>query len=85
VRRGSCGLGIGNALERADPLAALQLFTINDARLAFEEDEKGSLTPGKLADLVVLGSNPLRTDPGEIKDIPVEMTVVGGRVAHSTL
>jgi predicted amidohydrolase YtcJ len=72
-----------NPAERVDPLTALRLFTLNGARLGFEEAEKGSLSPGKLADLVVLGADPLRVDPGEIKDIPVEQTIVGGHVVYS--
>ena len=72
-----------NRAERVDPLTALRLFTLNGARLGFEEHEKGSLTPGKLADLVVLGADPLQVDPGEIKDIPVELTIMGGRVLYS--
>ncbi len=72
-----------NPAERVDVLTALRLFTLNNARLGFEEREKGSLTPGKLADLVVLGADPLEVDPGEIKDIPIELTVVGGRVVYS--
>ena len=72
-----------NPAERVDVLTALRLFTLNNARLGFEEREKGSLTPGKLADLVVLGADPLQVDPGEIKDIPIELTVVGGRVVYS--
>lgn len=57
---------------------ALEVFTINGARLAFEEHEKGSVRTGKAADLVVLGENPLQCPPESIKDIPVEMTIVGG-------
>ena len=72
-----------NVSERVDRLTALQLFTINGARLAFQEREKGTLTPGKLADLVVLGTDPLRTDPSEIKDISVDLTVVAGQVVYS--
>jgi hypothetical protein len=59
---------------------ALAMFTIQGARLAFEEEEKGSLREGKAADLVVLGENPLRCPPAIIKDIPVEMTIVAGVV-----
>ena len=72
-----------NPAEPVDPLTAQRFFTLNNARLGFEEHEKGSLTPGKLADLVVLGADPLQVDPGEIKDIPVELTIVGGRVVYS--
>jgi len=50
------------------------------AYASFEENIKGSITPGKLGDLVVLGDDPRRVSPDEIKDIPVEMTVVGGEI-----
>ncbi len=60
---------------------ALRLFTQNGARSAFEEQEKGSLTPGKLADLVVLSGDPLALREEEIKDIKVMMTIINGKVA----
>jgi len=72
-----------NPAERVDVLTALRLFTENAARIGFEENDKGTLTPGKLADLVVLGENPLRVSADELKDIPVEMTVVGGEVVFA--
>lgn len=61
---------------------ALYMFTLGGAFAAGEEGEKGSLAAGKLADLVVLGRDPLTVPPDEIAAIPVEMTVVGGRIAH---
>ena len=62
---------------------AIYLYTMASAYASFEENLKGSITAGKLADLVVLGEDPRRVDPDEIKDIPVEMTVVGGEIRHS--
>ncbi len=60
---------------------ALSLFTLGGAYAAFEENDKGSIEPGKLGDLVVLDRDPTAI-PGEaLKDLRVEMTVVGGRVA----
>jgi predicted amidohydrolase YtcJ len=61
---------------------AIGLYTMASAYASFEENLKGSITPGKLADLVVLGEDPRRVDPDEIKDIPVEMTIVGGRIKY---
>jgi len=58
---------------------ALRVCTLNGAYASFEEHEKGSLEPGKLADLVVLGRNPLAEDPFSLITIPVERTMVGGR------
>ena len=57
---------------------ALKIYTINGAYASFEENLKGSIEVGKLADLVVLRDDPTRVDPMGIKDIPVERTIVGG-------
>ncbi len=59
---------------------AIQAYTLNTAFAAFEEDIKGSITVGKLADFVVLSDNLLTMDPDGIKDVTVLMTVVGGEV-----
>jgi predicted amidohydrolase YtcJ len=48
---------------------------------SFDEDVKGTIAVGKLADFALLNANPLRVSQDEIKDIKVEMTVVNGRVA----
>lgn len=68
--------------EKLDALTAVRLFTADAAYGAFEEHVKGSLEPGKLADLVVLDHAPDRVPAHEIKDLKVEMTIVGGRVVH---
>ncbi|MGI9308346.1 MAG: amidohydrolase [Gammaproteobacteria bacterium] len=65
--------------------AALRAITINAARQGFEEDLKGSIEPGKLADLVVLDANPLQTDAKDIRDINVVATVVGGKAVYGEL
>ena len=59
---------------------ALAMYTINAAYASFEEKIKGSITPGKLADMVVLSADPLKSPPEQIKDIRVEMTIIDGRV-----
>jgi hypothetical protein len=61
---------------------AIEAYTINNAYAAFEEEEKGSITPGKLADLVVLAENILSIDPVLIEKTRVAMTVLGGRVVY---
>jgi predicted amidohydrolase YtcJ len=66
--------------EAISPEQALRLYTVNAAYASFEEDIKGSLSPGKLADIVVLSEDPTRVPPEEIKDIKVVMTMVGGEV-----
>jgi len=59
---------------------ALSMYTTSAAYVSFEEDIKGSITPGKLADMAVLSADPLRSPPEELKDIRVEMTIIGGGV-----
>lgn len=61
---------------------AIQAYTLNTAYAAFEEDIKGSITVGKLADMVVLSDNLLTMDPDDIKDVTVLTTVVGGKVVY---
>ncbi|MBO20669.1 MAG: amidohydrolase [Chloroflexi bacterium] len=61
---------------------ALRLYTMNGAYASFEENIKGSVEVGKLADLVVLGSDPTQIDPLGIKDIQVERTIVGGKTVY---
>jgi predicted amidohydrolase YtcJ len=59
---------------------ALRLMTINAAYATFEEDSRGSLAPGKLADLVILSANPLTIPSEELAELEVLMTMVGGKV-----
>ncbi len=59
---------------------ALAMYTINAAYASFEESIKGSITPGKLADVVLLSDDPTNAPPEQIKDIKVEMTIIGGKV-----
>jgi predicted amidohydrolase YtcJ len=58
---------------------ALRVGTLHGAYASCEEGLKGSIAPGKLADLVVLGGDPTRVDPSTLLRIPVERTMVGGR------
>ena len=68
--------------QRLSRLDALQTYTINAAYAAFEEDLKGSLTPGKLADITVLSKNILTVPEEEIPSTEVVYTIVGGRVMY---
>lgn len=58
---------------------AIRVGTIHGAYASYEENLKGSLEPGKLADLVVLGRDPFQEDPSTLVTIPVERTMAGGR------
>ncbi len=68
--------------QRVSVDEALRITTANGAYASFEEDLKGTITPGKLADFVLLGQDPHEADPFEILEIPVVRTVVGGRTVH---
>lgn len=68
--------------ERVDLTTAIRLHTINGAYASFEEQIKGSIEPGKLADLVLLGEDIARVPAEQVRHIPIRMTVVGGEVAY---
>jgi len=66
--------------ERISPLEAIRMYTESAAYASFEETIKGSIAPNKLADLVVLNDDPTRVPIEEIKDLEVEITIIGGDV-----
>lgn len=68
--------------QSMDRLEALRSYTIGCAYAVFEEDLLGSVTPGKLADLVVLDRNILTVSEDEVRDAQVEMTLVGGEIRY---
>jgi predicted amidohydrolase YtcJ len=70
---------VWGARQRVTVEEAIRVGTLHGAYASFEEDLKGSIEPGKLADLVVLGRDPLREEPLSLISIPVERTMVGGR------
>lgn len=63
---------------------AIRIYTLGSAYASFEEDVKGSIEVGKLADFVVLSDDPTRVSPDTIKDIKVEKTFVGGEVVYDS-
>jgi predicted amidohydrolase YtcJ len=65
--------------ERISVLDGLKALTIDGAYQYFEEDRKGSIAVGKLADLVILTANPTKVDPMAIKDIKIVETIKKGK------
>ena len=63
---------------------AIKVATINGAYASYEENIKGSIEIGKLADLTILGQDPRETDPMRIIDIPIERTMVGGKWVYES-
>ncbi|MGH7466695.1 MAG: amidohydrolase [Longimicrobiales bacterium] len=72
-------IGVG---QRSSPREALKAITLHGAYLYFEEKEKGSIEPGKRADMVVLSANPLTVQSREIKNIRVLKTIKDGQVIY---
>lgn len=72
-------LGVDETITREQ---ALRMWTQSGAWLSFEEKSKGSIEPGKLADMVVISKDFLRCPVDEIKDIEALVTIVGGRVVY---
>ncbi|QJB56693.1 amidohydrolase [Pseudodesulfovibrio sp. zrk46] len=67
-----------NAKQRLSVTEAIRLFTIDAAYSGFEEDMRGSIEPGKVADMVVLPKNPTEIAPNEIADLTIEAVYVEG-------
>jgi len=68
--------------ERLSIEEALKTYTVNAAYASFDEDKKGTIEAGKLADLAILSNDLLNVPPEEIKNISVEMTIVDGKVVY---
>jgi predicted amidohydrolase YtcJ len=82
VNRVSRSGAVIGADERLTPYEALKAITIWSAYQHFEDKTKGSLTVGKLGDLVILSANPLKGDPMKIKDIQVMETIKEGKTVY---
>lgn len=61
---------------------AIETYTLGSAYAEFQEKEKGSITAGKLADVILLGDNVFAIEPKAIRNVTVELTVVGGRIVY---
>ena len=68
--------------ENIGIMDAIRMYTYNGAYASFEEDKKGSLEPGKLADLVVLSQPILGCEPEELPDVKVDLTMIDGEIVY---
>ncbi len=69
--------------ERVTVYEAVSMYTRNAAFVSYEEDRKGTIESGKLADFVLLDADVFRTEPEKIKDICVKKTYLGGKLVYS--
>jgi predicted amidohydrolase YtcJ len=82
VTRWANGVGALNPDQRLTRLEALRFYTVNNARLHFEERDKGTIEPGKLADLVLIHPDPLTCALDDLRATRVLWTMVGGKVVY---
>jgi predicted amidohydrolase YtcJ len=80
-RTTKAGKPIGRS-QRISVMEAIRMYTVNSAYQSFDEDSLGSIEEGKLADFVVLGKDILAIPTEEIKDIPVDVTIVDGKIVY---
>ncbi|WP_347548612.1 amidohydrolase [Pseudalkalibacillus hwajinpoensis] len=83
TRRSKTGEVIGEGQEILIQ-DAIKAYTLSGAYASFEEQEKGSIEKGKLADLVVLNESILNCDPERLKDITVDLTVISGDIVYTS-
>jgi predicted amidohydrolase YtcJ len=77
-RRTVTGRDLGKAAEALTPAEALHSYTMGGAFASGREDRQGSISPGKLADLVVLDRDPLAIDPDDLDQVTPTRTLLGG-------
>jgi hypothetical protein len=80
-RRTVGGQPIGQS-QRISVMEAIRLYTINAAYHLFEEDHIGSIEPGKYADMMILGKDILKVPTETIMNVPIDMTMVGGKIVY---
>jgi predicted amidohydrolase YtcJ len=81
TRKGSSGTAYGPEESITMP-EAIRMYTANGAWLTFEESIKGTLEPGKLADMIVLDTDPLTASAEQVLNAKVDLTVLGGKVVY---
>ena len=69
--------------QKIDVETALRAYTVGGAYASFSESEKGSLTPGRLADVVIIDRDLTKIAPPTIRDARIEYTIVGGRIVYA--
>ena len=82
VTRGTKSAGVQGPEHAISVGTALELYTMGTAGLNHEQDRLGSITPGKLADLVGYPADPLAADPDDLAELTPALTVVGGRATY---
>ena len=78
------GAGVLNPDQRLTRIEALRFYTINNARLHSEERDKGTIEPGKLADLILVDRDPLTCPDDRLADTRVLWTMVAGRLVFQS-
>ena len=68
--------------EAVEPIEAIRAYSIDGAYSSWEEKDKGSIEPGKLADLIVVDKDPLNINHDELKNIVTLMTVINGKIVY---
>jgi predicted amidohydrolase YtcJ len=76
------GDGAWSTDQTVDLETAIRGYTMGSAFANFAEDDRGSIVPGKAADLVVLSQDLFRLEPAEILSASVDLTIVDGEVVH---
>jgi predicted amidohydrolase YtcJ len=84
VTRQTEGAGVFNPDQRLSRIEALRFSTLGSARLHFEERDKGSIEPGKLADLILVDRDPLTCPDDRLAGTRVLWTMVAGRLVFRT-
>jgi predicted amidohydrolase YtcJ len=69
--------------QKVSVAEALEAYTLGAAYAEFQDQDKGTIRAGKLADLVLLSDDPFRVAPDAIRDVKVQLTVVGGKIVYT--
>ena len=83
TRKGPSGTAFGAASEAVSRTEAIRMYTANGPYLSWEENQKGTIEPGKFADMVVLPFDPLTAAPETILNGKVDMTFLAGKLVYS--